>query len=56
MADTIKVEKGRLIMDVELTTPTPSASGKTIVYFSTRGNQKLNDGYVIGVNLYKYKS
>jgi len=30
----------------------PSSSGKTLVFFSTRGNVALNDGYVVGINLY----
>jgi hypothetical protein len=42
-----------------MTKPTPSASGKTLVVASTRGNQKTglqvdgNDVYV-GVNAYVY--
>jgi|GEM_PF-3072887 len=51
--DVIKVENGRLIIDVALTKGTPSASGKTIVFFSTRGNLVINDDYVVGINLYK---
>ena len=53
MADIMKVENGRLIIDVALTNDAPSASGKTLVYFSTRGNKEINDGYVVGINLYK---
>jgi len=51
--DIIKVENGRLIVDVALGHPTPSSSGKTMVHFSTRGNLAINDGFVIGLNLYK---
>lgn len=51
--DVMKVENGRLIIDVALEDGTPSASGKSIVFFSTHGNVKLNNDYVIGVNLYK---
>lgn len=53
MDDIIKVENGRLIIDVALTSGIPSASGKTLVYFSSRGNKEINDGYVVGINLYK---
>lgn len=54
--DTIKVENGRLIVDVAIDAKgRPSATGKTLVVYSTRGNQKLNDGYVIGINLYKHR-
>ena len=53
MADIIKVENGRLIVDVALTAGTPSASGKTLVVYSTRGNLPINDGYVVGINCYK---
>ena len=41
--DIIKVENGRLIIDVAITPGIPSASG----------NRDINEGYVIGVNLYK---
>ena len=49
----VKVENGRLIVDVALGQGELSASGKSKVFFSTRGNQKLNDGYVVGINLYR---
>lgn len=51
--DTIKVENGRLIVDVALEDPTPSSSGKTMVYFSTHGNKSISDGFAIGINLYR---
>ena len=53
-ANTIKVVDGRLILDVALdANGVPSGSGKSLVFFSTKGNVKLNDGFVIGVNLYR---
>ena len=54
--DVIKVENGRLIMDVAITPGTPSGSGKSLVFFSTNGNREINEGYVIGVNLYKKRT
>ena len=54
--DVIKVENGRLIMDVAITPGTPSTSGKSLVFFSTNGNREINEGYVIGVNLYKKRT
>ena len=30
-----------------------SASGKSTVFFSTKGNKDIGDGYMLGVNLYK---
>ena len=53
MADTIKVENGRLIVDVALTSGTPSKSGKSVVLFTTQGNKAIPDGYVVGINLYR---
>ena len=49
----MKVEGGRLIIDVPLEQGRLSASGKTLVDFSTRGNVPLNDGYYLGLNLYR---
>jgi hypothetical protein len=51
--DKIAVEDGRLIVDVALTGGVPSASGKSVVYFSTSGNSEIDGGYVIGINLYR---
>lgn len=31
----------------------PSASGKSQVFASTEGNQKIEDGLVLGLNLYR---
>ncbi|KKL76652.1 hypothetical protein LCGC14_2042750 [marine sediment metagenome] len=52
--DIIEVKDGRLHIDVALAeNPKASASGKSHVHFSTHGNQPLEDGYVVGINLYK---
>ena len=52
-ADSIKVENGRLLVDVALTTGTPSKSGKSVVLFTTSGNLALADGHIVGINLYR---
>ena len=51
--DKIAVGNGRLVVDVELTGGVPSASGKSVVYFTTSGNTDIGDGYTIGINLYR---
>ena len=51
--DTIKVVDGRLVIDVALAAPSKSASGKSTVFYSTRGNKAVEGGYFIGLNLYK---
>ena len=51
--DKMAVENGRLVVDVELTGGVPSASGKSVVYFTTSGNTDIGDGYTIGINLYR---
>jgi len=33
----------------------PSSSGKSIVFASTEGNQKIGDELVLGLNLYRKK-
>jgi len=61
MADDLSVtrEGDTLVIRIPIKTPTPSASGKTLVVASTRGNQKTGvqingkDLYV-GVNAYAY--
>lgn len=57
MADIIKVENGRLLVDVALGSGVPSATGKSVIYFTTGGNVVVNgaDGapYSIGINLYQ---
>ena len=57
MAVTAKIEGNRLIIIVDLETPTPSASGKTLVVASTHGNKETDvmiDGkpVIIGLNAY----
>ena len=57
MAVTAKIEGNRLIIIADLETPTPSASGKTLVVASTHGNKETDvmiDGkpVIIGVNAY----
>jgi hypothetical protein len=61
MADDLSVtrEGEMLVIRIPIKTPTPSASGKTLVVASTRGNQKTaiqiegKDLY-LGVNAYVY--
>lgn len=53
----VKIEDGKLIIKIELQTPTPSASGKTLVVATTHGNMPTEcviDGkkVVIGLNAY----
>ena len=57
MAVTAKIEGNRLIITADLETPTPSASGKTLVVASTHGNKETDvmiDGkpVIIGLNAY----
>jgi hypothetical protein len=52
-----EIKDGNLVITMPLQTPTPSASGKTLVVASTRGNAKttcLVDGkpLTIGLNAY----
>ena len=54
--DKIAVEDGRLVVDVALTGGIPSASGKTLVFFSTHGNIEIGDGFVIGINMYRKRA
>lgn len=51
--DKIEVKDGRLVVDVALTAGEMSGSGKSLVFFSTKGNKEIEDGYHIGINLYK---
>ncbi len=60
MAIDAKIEGGKLIITCDLEEPKPSASGKTLVVASTRGNMKTTatvDGkpLIIGLNAYIYK-
>jgi hypothetical protein len=53
----VKIENGKLIIEIDLQEPTPSASGKNLVVASTRGNVVSDcviDGknVVIGLNAY----
>ena len=57
MAIETKIEGTKLIITCDLEAPTPSASGKTLVVASTRGNMKTSltvDGkpLTIGLNAY----
>ena len=61
MADDLTVTRDddMLVIRIPIKTPTPSASGKTLVVASTRGNQRTGvqiDGkdLYIGVNAYVY--
>jgi len=52
-----RIESGKLIVEIELQTPTRSASGKTLVVASTRGNVKTDvmvqgQAVTIGLNAY----
>ena len=56
---TVTREGDMLVIRLAIKTPTPSASGKTLVVASTRGNQKTGvqiDGkdLYLGVNAYVY--
>lgn len=56
---TVKIEKGKLIVEIDLQTPTPSASGKTLVVATTRGNVRTDavvDGKPITIGLNAYIS
>lgn len=53
----VKIENGKLIISIDMQVPTPSASGKTLVVATTRGNtttECIVDGkkVVIGLNAY----
>lgn len=57
MAINVKVEGKKLIIEADLETPTPSASGKTMVVASTRGNMKTTaevNGHALTVGLNVY--
>lgn len=61
MADDLTVTRDddMLVIRIPIKTPTPSASGKTLVVASTRGNQRTGvqiDGkdLYLGVNAYVY--
>ncbi len=55
-----RIEGNKLIIEIEMQPPTVSASGKTLVVASTRGNKTTEakvDGkpIVVGLNAYIYK-
>jgi hypothetical protein len=58
MAMKVEIRNNKLYIEIDLETPTPSASGKTLVVASTRGNAvteaKVNDKpVIIGLNAYR---
>jgi hypothetical protein len=60
MAMTVEIKGNRLCIEIDLEQPTPSASGKTLVVASTRGNAVTSvevDGkpVTIGLNAYVTK-
>ena len=57
MSIDVKIEGKRLVITADLETPTPSASGKTMVVASSRGNVTTTavvDGkpVILGLNCY----
>ena len=42
-----------LVIDLNAQTE-PSKSGKTLIVATTGGNKPIGDGFVLGLNLYKY--
>lgn len=57
MSIEVKIEGKRLVITADLETPTPSASGKTMVVASSRGNMATTavvDGkpVIVGLNCY----
>ena len=48
----VKVENGRLIVDVALDGTGRSTSGKSVIKFSTKGNIALEEGVTVGINAY----
>jgi hypothetical protein len=57
MAMKVEIKDNKLFIEIDLEAPTPSASGKTLVVASTRGNAvttaKINDKpVIIGLNAY----
>jgi hypothetical protein len=55
----VEIKNGQLVITIPTQRPTPSASGKTLVIASTRGNKTTEakvDGkpVVIGLNAYIY--
>lgn len=57
MAMNVEIRDNKLCIEIDLETPTPSASGKTLMVASTRGNMvtsaKVDDKpVIIGLNAY----
>ena len=57
MAMKVEIKDNKLFIEIDLEEPKPSASGKTLVVASTRGNAvttaKINDKpVVVGLNAY----
>ena len=51
----VTVENGYLVVRVKADPhPKRSKSGKTLINYSTRGNQTLPDGSKVGINWYRY--
>jgi hypothetical protein len=53
----VEIKDGKLIIELEMTKPTPSASGKTLVVASTHGNQPTaaqvnGKPVIVGLNAY----
>ena len=53
----VEVKDGKLLVEIDLQEPTPSASGKTLVVATTHGNQTTTVMYegqpiTIGLNAY----
>ncbi len=49
------VNGDKLVLEIDLSADTePSASGKTLIVASSRGNKRVTDEVFIGVNCYKY--
>ncbi len=53
LENVVKVEDGRLIVNVALDGIKLSGSGKSVLLFSTGGNIKLEDNVVLGLNAYR---
>lgn len=57
MAMTVEIKNCKLCIEIDLETPTPSSSGKTLVVASTRGNAvttAMVDGKPITIGLNAY--
>ena len=52
----MEVKDGKLLLEIDLSAKgVPSASGKTIVLASTRGNLPVAEGVFLGLNVYRPK-